>query len=81
MSNPARNSPFIVTIKDNDMPVNTAPVFTDGASAARGGEHGAGQPVPVGAVVAATDTDTLTYTLEGTDSINVTSESDRSGRR
>ncbi len=46
---------------------NTPPTFTDGASTTRTVAENTGASMSVGAVVAATDTDTLTYSLEGID--------------
>ncbi len=59
-----------VTITATTAPPNNAPVFTEGASAARSVAESATSGTNIGAPVAATDTDagdTLTYTLGGTD--------------
>ena len=57
-----------VTVTDDDE-ANEAPVFTDGENATRGLPENSGANVNVGAPVAATDaeSDTLAYTLSGTD--------------
>ena len=51
------------------VPTNTAPVFTDGASTTRTIAENTAAGVNIGTAIAATDaeTDTLTYTLSGTD--------------
>ena len=59
-----------ITVTDvNEVPANSAPVFTDGASATRSVAENTASGTNIGSPIAATDADndTLTYTLGGTD--------------